>query len=80
MRIVHVSDCFAPRTGGIETQVGDLARHQARAGHEVHVLTATLGDGGERGGQGQPGEVGHGTSSEVSTRAVAGCTHGAARA
>ena len=50
MRIVHVSDCFAPRTGGIETQVGDLARHQARAGHEVHVLTATLGEGGERGG------------------------------
>ena len=50
MRIVHVSDCFAPRTGGIETQVGDLARHQVRAGHEVHVLTATLGDGGERGG------------------------------
>lgn len=50
MRVVHVSDCFAPRTGGIETQVGDLARHQARAGHEVHVLTATLGEGGERGG------------------------------
>ncbi|ADG75436.1 glycosyl transferase group 1 [Cellulomonas flavigena DSM 20109] len=50
MRIVHVSDCFAPRTGGIETQVGDLARHQVRAGHEVHVLTATLGEGGERGG------------------------------
>ncbi|WP_309135510.1 glycosyltransferase family 4 protein [Cellulomonas sp.] len=50
MRVVHVSDCFAPRTGGIETQVGDLARHQAAAGHEVHVLTATLGEGGERGG------------------------------
>lgn len=41
MRIVHVSDCFAPRVGGIETQVGDLAAHQAAAGHEVHVLTAT---------------------------------------
>ncbi|ACQ81281.1 glycosyl transferase group 1 [Beutenbergia cavernae DSM 12333] len=41
MRIVHVSDCFAPRVGGIETQVGDLAAHQARAGHDVHVLTAT---------------------------------------
>lgn len=50
MRVVHVSDCVAPRTGGIETQVGDLARHQAAAGHEVHVLTATLGAGGERGG------------------------------
>ncbi len=50
MRVVHVSDCFAPRTGGIETQVGDLARHQVRAGHDVHVLTATLGEAGERGG------------------------------
>ncbi|QCB92982.1 glycosyltransferase family 4 protein [Cellulomonas shaoxiangyii] len=50
MRVVHVSDCFAPRTGGIETQVGDLARHQVAAGHKVHVLTATLGAGGERGG------------------------------
>lgn len=41
MRIVHVSDCYAPRTGGIESQVRDLAAHQARAGHAVHVLTAT---------------------------------------
>ena len=41
MRIVHVSDCFAPRVGGIETQVQELAHHQARAGHAVHVLTAT---------------------------------------
>jgi glycosyltransferase involved in cell wall biosynthesis len=48
--IVHVSDCYAPRTGGIESQVGDLAARQAAAGHEVHVLTATLGSGGERGG------------------------------
>ncbi|MDO8105635.1 glycosyltransferase family 4 protein [Isoptericola sp. b441] len=50
MRIVHVSDCYAPRTGGIETQVRDLARAQVRAGHDVHVLTATLGPAGERGG------------------------------
>lgn len=50
MRILHVSDCFAPRTGGIETQVRDLARAQVRAGHDVHVLTATLGPAGERGG------------------------------
>jgi glycosyltransferase involved in cell wall biosynthesis len=50
VRIVHVSDCFPPRTGGIESQVSDLATHQAAAGHEVHVLTATLGEGGERGG------------------------------
>ncbi|WP_028044994.1 glycosyltransferase family 4 protein [Cellulomonas sp. URHE0023] len=50
MLIAHVSDCYAPRTGGIESQVGDLAARQAAAGHEVHVLTATLGAAGERGG------------------------------
>jgi glycosyltransferase involved in cell wall biosynthesis len=48
--IAHVSDCYLPRTGGIESQVSDLAARQAAAGHRVHVLTATLGDGGERGG------------------------------
>lgn len=41
MRIVHVSDCYAPRTGGIEAQVQGLARAQVRAGHAVAVLTAT---------------------------------------
>ncbi len=41
MRIVHVSDCYAPRVGGIESQVQDLAVHQAQQGHAVHVLTAT---------------------------------------
>lgn len=41
MRIVHVSDCYAPRTGGIEAQVQGLARAQVRAGHAVTVLTAT---------------------------------------
>ncbi|GAA2719634.1 glycosyltransferase family 4 protein [Cellulomonas aerilata] len=50
MLIAHVSDCYLPRTGGIESQVSDLAARQAAAGHEVHVLTATLGAGGERGG------------------------------
>jgi glycosyltransferase involved in cell wall biosynthesis len=30
--------------------VRDLARAQVRAGHDVHVLTATLGPNGERGG------------------------------
>lgn len=44
MRIVHVSDCFAPRLGGIESQVRDLGTAQARAGHAVHVLTATAQD------------------------------------
>lgn len=50
MRIVHVSDCYAPRTGGIETQVGALAVQQAAAGDEVAVITATPGAGRERPG------------------------------
>jgi len=50
VRIVHLSDCFPPRTGGIETEVYELAAQQAAAGHEVHVLTGTLGEDGERGG------------------------------
>lgn len=43
MRIVHVSDCYAPRTGGIETQVQALAERQAAAGHDVAIVTATPG-------------------------------------
>lgn len=49
VRIVHVSDCYAPRTGGIETQVRALAAAQAARGHEVHVLTATPGQRGHGG-------------------------------
>jgi glycosyltransferase involved in cell wall biosynthesis len=56
VRILHVSDCYPPRTGGIETQVRDLARAQHAAGHEVHVLTATPGPAGERGGVRQDDE------------------------
>ena len=41
MRIAHVTDCYLPRTGGIELQVRDLAAHQRAAGHEVEVLTGT---------------------------------------
>lgn len=41
MRIVHVSDCYLPRLGGIEQQVSGLAAAQLAAGHEVHVVTAT---------------------------------------
>ena len=44
MRIVHISDCYPPRLGGIETQVRALAVRQARAGHDVHVVTATPGE------------------------------------
>jgi phosphatidylinositol alpha 1,6-mannosyltransferase len=43
VRIVHLSDCYQPRLGGIETQVRALAVRQAAAGHDVHVITATPG-------------------------------------
>jgi glycosyltransferase involved in cell wall biosynthesis len=41
MKILHVSDCYLPRLGGIETQVHGLARGQIAAGHTVEVATAT---------------------------------------
>ncbi len=44
MRILHVSDCYLPRLGGIEVQVADLVRMQRKAGHEVEVATATPGE------------------------------------
>jgi phosphatidylinositol alpha 1,6-mannosyltransferase len=43
VRICHISDCYLPRLGGIEVQVSELARRQAAAGHDVHVITATPG-------------------------------------
>lgn len=50
MKIALLSDCYPPRTGGIESQVSDLAVHLRVAGHEVEVFTATPGAKGERGG------------------------------
>jgi glycosyltransferase involved in cell wall biosynthesis len=41
MRILHVTDCYLPRVGGIEIQVQELAHRQALSGHDVHVITAT---------------------------------------
>ena len=41
MRVLIVSDCYAPRLGGIETQVRDLARNLRLAGHRPAVITAT---------------------------------------
>lgn len=49
MRIVHVSDTFAPLLGGIEAQVTRLAVQQAAAGHDVEVITTTPGAPGEYG-------------------------------
>ena len=41
MRILHVTDTYLPRRGGIELHVHDLARQQRLAGHHVDVLTLT---------------------------------------
>ena len=46
MKVALLSDCYPPRTGGIESQVGDLAAQLAAAGHEVEVFTATAGGAG----------------------------------
>jgi phosphatidylinositol alpha 1,6-mannosyltransferase len=43
VEITHVSDCYAPRTGGIETQVHGLVTQQRAAGDNVSVITATPG-------------------------------------
>jgi glycosyltransferase involved in cell wall biosynthesis len=50
VRIAHLTDCYLPRLGGIESQVHGLARRQRATGHEVTVLTATPGPRGERHG------------------------------
>ena len=41
MRILHVTDVYLPRLGGIEVLVDDLASHQRRFGHTAQVLTST---------------------------------------
>src|SRR3954470_3957700 len=41
MRVLHLSDCYLPRLGGIETQVHGLARRQRAAGIDAEVVTAT---------------------------------------
>lgn len=43
MRIVHVTDFYLPRLGGIEMHVHDLAVRQQAAGDQVEVLTSTPG-------------------------------------
>ena len=58
MRIVHLSDCYLPRLGGIEMQVRDLARRQLAAGHEVHVITTTPAAPGHTGPAGDDGADG----------------------
>ena len=48
MRILHVTDAYLPKQGGIEVQVGDLARRQTDAGHEVTVFTCASDAAGHR--------------------------------
>jgi glycosyltransferase involved in cell wall biosynthesis len=45
MRILHVTDAYLPRLGGIEMHVHDLALAQAAAGDEVDIITMTRGRG-----------------------------------
>jgi glycosyltransferase involved in cell wall biosynthesis len=44
MRILHISDAYLPKQGGIEVQVHDLASRQLEAGHEVIVVTCKPAD------------------------------------
>jgi glycosyltransferase involved in cell wall biosynthesis len=43
MKVALVCDWYAPRLGGIETQLADLADALRARGHEPHVITATPG-------------------------------------
>src|SRR4051794_1593467 len=45
MRVLHVTDVYLPRLGGIELHVRDLALEQMASGHDVEVLTMTHGRG-----------------------------------
>ncbi|MFI5778926.1 glycosyltransferase family 4 protein [Nocardia sp. NPDC051570] len=47
--IVHITDVFAPRIGGIEVQIDSLACTQTASGEQVHVVTATGGADGDGG-------------------------------
>ncbi|WP_425954973.1 glycosyltransferase family 4 protein [Xylanimonas sp. McL0601] len=49
MRVLHLSDSFLPRMGGIEVQVARLAARQVAAGNAVDVLTTTPAAPGARG-------------------------------
>lgn len=55
MRILHVTDTYLPRLGGIELHVADLAAHQARSGDQPMVLTAERAS--RRGPAGNPTTV-----------------------
>lgn len=43
MRICHVSSCFVPANGGVETFVYNLCRSLVKRGHVVRVVTSSRG-------------------------------------
>ena len=45
MRVLHVTDTYLPRLGGIEVHVSDLVGHQRAAGIDARVITPVTGDG-----------------------------------
>ncbi|HEV3211865.1 MAG TPA: glycosyltransferase family 4 protein [Acidimicrobiales bacterium] len=45
MRILHLTDLFAPTIGGTETHVLSLVRERVRRGHEMSVATLVQRDG-----------------------------------
>jgi len=44
MRVLHVTDCYLPRPGGIEVHVSDLAARQRATGIDARVITTTPAD------------------------------------
>lgn len=54
MRILHVSDAYLPKQGGIEVQVHDLATRQLEDGHEVTVVTCAPVERADDAGAGGP--------------------------
>ena len=59
MRILHVTDAYLPKQGGIEVQVHDLASRQRLAGHEVAVMTCAPVPEGEASQDGDDGLAVH---------------------
>jgi phosphatidylinositol alpha 1,6-mannosyltransferase len=57
VRVAHISDCYLPRTGGIELQVRGLSQAQLANGMSPEIITATPA---ARGNARIPGETDHG--------------------
>jgi glycosyltransferase involved in cell wall biosynthesis len=44
MKIALISDWYHPRVGGLELHLHDLAKRLQAAGHDVHIVTPTVGE------------------------------------